>query len=299
MVYAMALSRQMKTDACAHAASPVLPYLAQLYEHDITHSAAELGCAHAVLQPVYAEWITRLRSLHFGLSTFFVTQNASQKLSIRLLPSIRAAIRAGKVPSEHMAFALAAVLRFLTPVGEQPRMAEKPRPVFHGKLEPPSEAAPDSPSGVTAAEAAAVATEAEAARQEEYAPGLSVDLHAGTYAFADGDGRLPLLLRSLGVGPGVGLGGASAAAVASVTARALATVEGFDVRVEPKLEELSVRVAALLHRMLQGEAVLDVMRSLQHPSPPLKLPHGATKRDHEEVGSGAAVVVARKAARIR
>ena len=87
MVYVMALSGQLTTAACAEASSPILPYLAQLYLRDVRHLAAELHCAPSALQPVYAEWMSRLQHAHFGLSTFFVAQNATQKLGIRLIPS--------------------------------------------------------------------------------------------------------------------------------------------------------------------------------------------------------------------
>ena len=71
---------------------------------------------------------------HFGLCCFFVSQNAMQKLGIRLLPSIKATLLAAEAPSDFMAFSIAAMLRFLTPMGEQSRLGEG-RPVFMGRLD--------------------------------------------------------------------------------------------------------------------------------------------------------------------
>lgn len=134
MVYAMALGRQPTTDLCAQANSQILPYLEQLFERDVVHMTSELGCERAVVTPVYTEWMTRLQHRHFGLCCFFVSQNAMQKLGIRLLPSIKATLLAAEAPSDFMAFSIAAMLRFLTPMGEQSRLGEG-RPVFMGRLD--------------------------------------------------------------------------------------------------------------------------------------------------------------------
>eukprot|EP00962_Isochrysis_galbana_P059002 scaffold32355_cov39-Isochrysis_galbana.AAC.1 len=148
-----------------------------------------------------------------------------------------------------MAFALAAMLRFLTPMGEQPRIGEQ-RPVFVGKLDTKSgdqnpapaaeagdlsaspaaahpNASPDTESCCTPAAAGAptAASDAEAfypaaaasppapalPTRFEYVPSLSVDLGSGVYEFSDGDGLVPLLLRPLGRPSG-----ASAVAVESI-----------------------------------------------------------------------------------
>jgi hypothetical protein len=140
------------------------------------------------------------------------------------VPSIRAALAASELPSVFMAFALAAMLRFLTPVGEQPRIGETPRPVFVGRLDMPiagqsrastaeggrgplTPPAPKSPHPPAAASPPAHFPPP----RFEYAPSLSVDLRAGIYEFADGDGFVPLLLRPLGRQTG-----ASAVAVESI-----------------------------------------------------------------------------------
>jgi hypothetical protein len=153
------------------------------------------------------------------------------------MPSVLATLAQGDAPSDFMAFALAAALRFLVPMGEQPRSAEHP-PVFTGRccpLSPPppastppakrkrgeteaardSSAAQASPTAAGLAEAAraAEARAAEAARaggaSYEYTAGLSASPTLGTYEFRDGDGFVPLVLRPLGTPSGCTAAGAS------------------------------------------------------------------------------------------
>lgn len=86
---------------------------------------------------------------------------------------------------------------------------------------------------------------------------------AGTYDFKDGDGIVPFLLRSLGEHP-------SLAAVHSITTQALSRVNGFTPSSKPEHAALVQRVAALLHRMRNGESAMGVLRSL-NPTQPLYL----------------------------
>ncbi|CAJ1351857.1 unnamed protein product [Effrenium voratum] len=172
MVYAMALAGLFRTDDCiGH--PQILPYLEQLFERDIVHCCTELKLPRLAVTPVFSEWMARIQHPHFGLECFFVCQNASQKMGIRLLPSVRAALASGEAPSDFMIFALAVILRFLTPVGDQPRVGETP-PVFVGQLDVTGDAEDFS-----------------------YVSG-HVCKRTGSYEFRDGDGIVPLLLRPLG-----------------------------------------------------------------------------------------------------
>eukprot|EP00964_Phaeocystis_antarctica_P036857 scaffold21035_cov64-Phaeocystis_antarctica.AAC.3 len=205
------------------------------------------------------------------------------------MPSVLATLAQGDAPSDFMAFALAAALRFLVPIGEQPRSAEHP-PVFIGRCRPLASAgdAPPSPAstptakrkrGVTEAAsnssawqaspaAAAAATAATACGAPyEYTAGLSASPALGTYEFRDGDGFVPLVLRPLGVPSGC-----TAAAAASLAGEVLARLPGFDVHGKhgEKLKRLACRVGALLHQMLGGTPPMDVLASLQ-PGAPLYL----------------------------
>ena len=86
----------------------------------------------------------------------------------------------GGEPSKWMAFAIAAMLRFLTPYGEQPAAADG---LWIGRMDPADPRAADPPAG---------------GGREEYVPGLGFDLGPGMYEFQDGDGTLPGLLQPLG-----------------------------------------------------------------------------------------------------
>merc|ERR1712238_377342 len=68
---------------------------------------------------VYEDWRQRLLHGHFGLSTFFITQNGASKGGIRLGPTIIDLIQAGKPITCSTVFAVAALLRFLTPTNNQ------------------------------------------------------------------------------------------------------------------------------------------------------------------------------------
>jgi len=232
MVYAMALGGLHTTDACiGH--PDLLPYLRALYDRDVVHSCEELGIPREKAAAVLEEWLARLQHPHFGLGCLFVCQNASQKLGIRLAPSVRAAAVAGAEPSAFMAFAVASALRFLTPLGEQPRLDEKP-PVFLGRFD-----------GGASAE------------DWEYTPGLWARPARGEYDFRDGDGRAPLLLRALGGGCGV-------EDARRVVSEVLSGVDGLDPKSSPAHRRLADTAAELLHRMLQQrEPALRVLASLR------------------------------------
>ena len=142
MALPMALGRRFTTEQCAAAGSPVLPYLEQLFERDIVGGrTTELGVGRPAVEEVFAEWVSRLRHAHFGLDCFFIAQNATQKLGLRLMPS------ASEAPSPFLAFALAATLRFLTPVGDQPRIAETPPSSAAGSTTPPTATRRRHPTG--------------------------------------------------------------------------------------------------------------------------------------------------------
>jgi len=285
MVYVMALSRQFTTDRCTDAGSLILPYLEQIFERDIVNLTHEIGIPRAEIAPVYSEWMARLQHPHFGLDVFFVSQNASQKLSIRLAPSIRATISSGiEAPSTFMAFAVAAMLRFLTPIGEQPRLGEA-RPVFQGMLDEIG-----TNSHADGAENSASACEGGDQPSDpaawEYAPGLSVKPSTGTYEFADGDGLAPLLLRPLGR-----QGGPSVAAAVSIVSQVLATVPGCEPHANPKLAAFARDAGGLLHRMLNGEKAMDVLASLEPRRPLLLQPRMLAEAVAQEVDAAEVIDV--------
>ena len=242
MVYAMALEALFKTDQCiGH--PHVLPYLEQLFERDISHCCAELKLPRVAVTPVFSEWMARIQHPHFGLECFFVCQNASQKMGIRLLPSIKATLANGETPSDFMIFAVAVILRFLTPIGDQPRVGETP-PVFVGRL--------DVAGG-------------SSVEDFGYVSGLNVRKSDGSYEFRDGDGIVPLLLRPLGRP-----GSCSTTAANFLAGEVLSRMEGFDFRGNQAHHLIAERVGAMLKRMLSGETALTLLAAL-NPKQPLVL----------------------------
>jgi len=245
IVYLGALTPALRnTDSCvAHPA--VLPYCEHLFEEDISTIGDELSMPRADVEAIFREWLARLQHPSFGLDCFWVTQNASQKLGIRFIPTVLAVLeQTARRPSQWMAFAIAAMLRFLTPHGSQPRAMDG---VFAGRMD--------------------VEQKAKRARSEsaEYVRGLSANAGEGSYEFKDGDGRTPQLLQRIGTNT------ASHAEVVAVLAEVLAPVPGFDAGL-PAHSELAGRVATLLHRMVSGgEAALDVLLSLS-PEAPVMVP---------------------------
>lgn len=117
----MALSSLANTEALS-APSPssdvVLDYLDSLYREQILPAAVRDGMTAEETDATWEDWRRRLRHPSFGLSTFFITQNGAAKCGIRLGPTIEslAGVKGGRPLAVSMAFAVAAILRFLTPV---------------------------------------------------------------------------------------------------------------------------------------------------------------------------------------
>jgi hypothetical protein len=129
-------------------------------------------------EEVWYDWRKRILHGHFGLSTFFITQNGAAKGGIRIGPTITDLIsRHGRSSmacpvSCSTAFVLASILRFLTP-------AFKPGDydtVYVGRLD--HKAAPPPAETRDAAEASLHNDAAV-----EYANGLSYNLETGYYSF--------------------------------------------------------------------------------------------------------------------
>eukprot|EP00698_Gefionella_okellyi_P013339 TRINITY_DN3644_c0_g1_i4.p1 TRINITY_DN3644_c0_g1~~TRINITY_DN3644_c0_g1_i4.p1 ORF type:complete len:918 (-),score=152.77 TRINITY_DN3644_c0_g1_i4:306-3059(-) len=230
-VYVMALSRLNNTTL--YSAQPiVLDFLDELVRDDISAVASDLRVSSRLVSEVYTEWRARLTHPHFGMYTFFVCQNSIIKLGARLLPSMLSAITAGRYPTTRMAYAVAVMLRFLTPRGEQPRQDEN---VFCGQMDPVTNTAPLPGPFV-------------------YTTGLSADLSTGVYEFRDADGTVPRLLQA--VTPFC-----NPATLQTLVASVLNLVPGFNADL-PAFADLVCRVSRLYGRMIQGEPALQVLKEV-------------------------------------
>lgn len=96
----MALSSLLQTDVLSDttndATSILLHFLDSLFESQILQGA-EADYGESETRAVYSDWRRRLCHAHFGLSTFFITQNGAAKGGIRITPTIRGLIEKEKV----------------------------------------------------------------------------------------------------------------------------------------------------------------------------------------------------------
>ena len=86
-----------------------------LYESDLSSVSCQFHVPRTIVDELYNSWKHRLTHPHFGLNTFFIAQNASVKLAVRVLSSF---ISRGGFASIYLSFATAVLLRYLTPVRE-------------------------------------------------------------------------------------------------------------------------------------------------------------------------------------
>lgn len=97
-------------------AQVLMNYLDQLVEHQIKPSSFPgFGSNCSEAQAAYDDWRPRLTHPHFGLSSFFITQNGAAKGGIRLGPTVVDLLEADQPLTVTMAYAFAVLLRWLTP----------------------------------------------------------------------------------------------------------------------------------------------------------------------------------------
>lgn len=188
IAHPMALMSLINTDAlCKTSVSSevILTFLDSLYQAQILPGAVNDGISMEETEAAWIDWRKRLQHPHFGLSTFFITQNGAAKCGIRLGPTIKGLVNASVrdtssniTVSDHplsvsMAFVVAAILRFLTPasnvLGDVPGWCERAsdaraRGIYIGWLDTKKDPG-DSNESVT------------------YADGLRYNLREGWYEF--------------------------------------------------------------------------------------------------------------------
>ncbi|KAM3577219.1 hypothetical protein VYU27_000901 [Nannochloropsis oceanica] len=288
MVYCMALGRMSDTSACI--GNPlILPYIHTLYQQDILPTSRTSGVPQEEVQAVYDDWVRRLQHPQFGLSCLFVCQNASQKLGIRLLPTIAASIEAKGLPGPAFAFAVAAMLRFLTPLGAQPRFAQN---VFKGEMD-------DLPvcqdvghveegggsSGSGSSKRIKICSESEIS----YAGDMKADFVVGKYDFKDGDGTVPRLLyagKAAADAAGlVDVGSGGAAGRVAVLRQAVEKVLGLQAGLgdgNVKASPFVSLVATFYVKMVEGTPCMDVLRPLVEGSSSNSTEGGGEEEEEEE-----------------
>ena len=117
VAHVMALSSLLMTDVLSETdekAKLLMKYLDSYFADQILAAASD-QFGKEETQSVYDDWRRRLCHPKFGLSTFFITQNGAAKGGIRIGPTIRDLIKSNQIVTVTTAFAIAAILRFLTP----------------------------------------------------------------------------------------------------------------------------------------------------------------------------------------
>lgn len=128
VAHALALLSLVNTESlCGQSATSeiILSYLDSLYQTQILQGCVKDGISASETDATWIDWRKRLMHPHFGLSTFFISQNGAAKCGIRLGPTMKSLINASihecaGEPGSHplhisMVFAVAVILRFLTP----------------------------------------------------------------------------------------------------------------------------------------------------------------------------------------
>jgi hypothetical protein len=113
IAHVLALLKHLKTDVLStnEPGDLMMDYLDMLLEEQIV--PATLNETEAL--EVYEDWRRRLVHPHFGLSSFFITQNGSTKGGIRWGPTVVDLVQNGIAVQWSFAFAYAVLLRWLTP----------------------------------------------------------------------------------------------------------------------------------------------------------------------------------------
>ena len=246
LAHAMALCKLLKTDVLSSSDGELLmQYVDSLFQDNIAKAASVYGEDETMA--AYEDWRGRLCHAHFGLSTFFITQNGAAKGGIRLGPTVTCLLQDEQTVTVTMAFAFAAILRWLTPCSMKTRDG-----VFRGWL--------DGSSPETAA--------ASTLQGEEYADGLHHDLDAGWYEFKcacciDGKPLSEWLAKLTATGPQQPQSYFEAIC-AYLTApdggNLSANLPGFDV--------FAQAVATLYARMVAGDGILNLLKEMNNEEGP-------------------------------
>ena len=271
VAHALALCRHTMTDVLSSSTSSGgalwMQYLDALFETQILASGVRRDDNEVLLPPhsdaareAYQDWRKRLMHPHFGLSTFFITQNGPRKGGIRLGPTVRDLILVndGKTTKESpvsvaMAFAFAALLRWLTPVSSEHASSSSSHMtttdgVFRGWL----------PEHDTSSSTETV----------EYADQLRHNLSQGWYEFKcacsvlDQNGRERNLSRWLGQ---VHPGRQPAMYAPTVRAYLVSSAGGdlADLQERPAFDDLVNAIATLYARMIAGDDLVELLTEMK------------------------------------
>jgi hypothetical protein len=250
IAHALALLQWTTTDVLSSQdpGSLFMKYLDVLVSSQILPSTMGNPTMREDAPVVWQDWRRRLVHPHFGLSSFFITQNGTAKGGIRWGPTILDIMQSNGqcVPTVSMAFAYAALLRWLTPCVV------------------PSCCSSDAiyTSWLDGFDVKIVAQAGNEVGEKsdgvvEYADGLRYSTKEGWYEFKCSMTSLPALLHGcIGKQPVDCLGAVRAYLVAP---------EGGNLgsaSAHPELTHLEQAIAVLFSRMLAGDGLLTILREL-------------------------------------
>ena len=266
IAHTLALLRHNQTDILApNDTKPCsflfMKYLDALVEDQIIPAACQITTKDEAVA-VWKDWRNRLVHPHFGLSSFFITQNGPAKGGIRFGPTVidllssynSDGVGRTSTTTVSLAFAYAALLRWLTPIPSKIGINSAEENVYVGWLDGFSV----NDLGTLSLEKAVV-----------YADGLRHDQEQGWYEFkcalhvpsdnVGEGGTIPLvelLKKCVGQQPD--------GCEKAVKAYMLASEGGSlsSVRSSPELEALVAAVAVLYSRMVNGDSLLAVLEEL-------------------------------------
>ena len=98
IAHVMALMKLLTTEDLSKtdSGSILMAYLDSIFKEQIL-VAGEESYGREETEAVYQDWRKRLVHAHFGLSTFFITQNGAAKGGIRISPTVRDLFKHSKV----------------------------------------------------------------------------------------------------------------------------------------------------------------------------------------------------------
>lgn len=260
--HTMALTGLVMTDVLSSGSEEsklLLNYLDMLVANQIVpgvEATADFSATKTETQAVYEDWRRRLIHAHFGLSTFFITQNGAAKGGIRIGPTIRDLIQSSSQIQCSTVFALAALLRFLTHTGTK----TKEQNLYIGWFDPKRHEEQKSDTGPVDLE------KDEESKTIPYADGLLYNISEGWYCFRcdctvciDGEETpLPMALYNIGLKQ-------QPVAYEPVIESYLCQPNGGNLGNVSDTKSFTIlirAVATLYARMMAGDALMDILGSL-------------------------------------
>mmetsp|Transcript_21128 Transcript_21128/g.41839 ORF Transcript_21128/g.41839 Transcript_21128/m.41839 type:complete len:1121 (+) Transcript_21128:71-3433(+) len=292
VAHVMALSSLLNTDSLSNSPSSnrlLLTYLDTLFQTQILPASTIEGITPEEILATWQDWRQRLIHPHFGLSTFFITQNGAAKGGIRLGPTVKSLVRGSSCPRNKnplnvsLAFAMAAILRFVTPIadcfsksaiGQYPAISEKMQSgIYVGWLD-------DSLASGKSRDSIANSHSMESSAQDtvNYADGLRYNLSEGWYEFrcdcpikwksspsAQSEVEVPLqelLSKLVRSGQPCSCGRVVRSYLLHPQGGDLGSLLDEDEKIAGFLDEFVCAVSTLYARMVSGDKGLDLLQEM-------------------------------------